>query len=386
MKISFLKPKEKKEYFLGLDLGSEAVKGLIFQKMDEKRIILGAALQYYDPAGVWDSVDFDKDVLKKAIRKVLQEIQREVKTKPNLILINLPPDVLKARIAFQSFQRKNPNQRITNKEKNVIFQRVFKDAQKEISQIFSKDFGILPEDLQFIEFKILEIKIDGYEVSSLDDFNGKNLDFRILITFSPKHYFKNFQKLFSEINLKILRVIHPTYGLMETLKDKVFDALFFDIGGDFTKIFLIRKGKLEWIDEFKLGGKIFSQALSRILGLNEGQARILKEKYSKGLLSEPVRKRIKEEFWSMSQEWCKILKERLKTIQVWLPSEIFLLGGGSLIPEIQEILIKGDWTTFSFSEKPKIKILYPKDLKNFEDRTKILNTPQFISTLWLSYV
>ena len=50
---------------------------------------------------------------------------------------------------------------------------------------------------------------------------------------------------------------------------------------------------------------------------------------------------------------------------------IFLFGGGSLLPDIQEI--------FQGS-----KIIYPDNFKDIEDLTKSINTPQYIPALLIA--
>ena len=73
----------------------------------------------------------------------------------------------------------------------IISQRVSEAAQKEISQRFAKESGLLPEDIHWISLKILGVKINDYPVLGLKGYEGKNLDFEILAIFLPKHYLEN---------------------------------------------------------------------------------------------------------------------------------------------------------------------------------------------------
>ncbi|MDP2864517.1 MAG: hypothetical protein Q8N73_02605 [bacterium] len=399
---SLLFKKEKAEIFLGLDIGTEAVKAIIFSfsgKKDKKITILGNSFSYFDNYGIFNSKDFEADVIKKTISKTIEETKSKVNQRPNLTLLGLPANILKGRIVFQSFKRENSQSIIDKKEKEVIYQKILSKTQKEISQIFARESGILPKDIHFINLKILEIKIDGYVVPAIQGYDGENLDFRILAIFLPKYYLENVKKIIQGLIPGGLEILNLAEVLPYFFRNRVADGIFLDVGGNLTQIFLVNNEKLNKVDEFQIGGETFSQALSQSLGLNIKEARVLKENYSKGELSEEgVRKRVREIFSQSLEEWFKNLKLKLKTQMSFreggvivgeatgslLPSTFFLFGGGSQLPEIQEILEEGDWEGFSFFTPPKVKFIYPKDFRNIEDITKKLNSPQDVPLLLIA--
>ena len=99
-------------------------------------------------------------------------------------------------------------------------------------------------------------------------------------------------------------------------------------------------------------------------------------------------KRMKEIFSQPTQKWFNDLKFILRKVQEnlgILPSNILIFGGGSLLPEIQEILNTGDWEELAFLERPTVKFLSPNDLKNLEDSTKILTSPQNTASILICY-
>lgn len=374
--------KSKPEYFLALDIGTETVKALIFEKAGEKIIILGSSIEYFEKFGIFDSLAFEKDIFKKTISKTIERTRGEAKIKPNFNLICLPANFSKGKVSFHSFARENPKRIIDKKEEINIYQTVLKEARKRISQIYAQERGILPEDIQFVNLKILERKIDGYEVPCLSGFQGEKLDFRILANFLPKDYFKNIQEIIQELHLKTFGIINLAENLSNFFEDKKLNAIFLDIGGEISQIFLVREGKLESIEELEMGGKNFLENLSQNFGMTLERTRNLAQDYSKRVLSEGVRKKIKEIFNLDSQRWFNGLKSKLKG-ERYLPSDIFLFGGGSQIPEIEEILEEGNWEGLLFTS-PDVKIIYPKDFQNMEDKTKSLNNPQSTPSLLIA--
>lgn len=428
MNLRFLKPKQKDKFFLVLDIGTEAIKTLIFKreqlvkKDDKKIIVLGTSKQYFEKSGVFDSKDFEKEVLKKTISKAIKETQEQAETTKVLTLLSLPPTILKGRIVFQFFERKKANEEISKTEEKVIYDQVLRNVQKDISQKFAEEFGILPQDIQRISLRFLGRKIDGYSVSAFQGYKGKILEFKILGTFLPKSYLENIEEITQDLGLEILKIIYPPENLpfifssekvkgLPIIQDydpsyhpsttlgaptKVGegggrvgvppthpkkDAIFLDVGGEVTQIFLVKDGNLQQINEFGMGGKIFSQSLSNALGINEEIARDLKERYSNKLLSPETRERIKEILAGEQRDWYENLKLGIKKMKIegLLPSTVFLFGGGSQLPEIQDSLKKRKPTL------SKIKFIFPKDFKNIEDRTKSLKSPQDVPPLLMMY-
>lgn len=386
-KIGFDKQK-RGEVMISLDIGTEAVKVLIFKKEETSKevpqriIILGAALQYLDSYERFDTAALDIDVIKKSITLAIKEAQRRSGVETNSVLLGISPDKLKAEVSFQSFERQNPEEVINKEEEQEILSAVFKKSQKEISQIFTQKTGILLQEIQFIDSEILEIKIDGYHVPSLLGFKGKLLDFEILTFFLPRYYLQIFQKITQDLGLNLRSITHEAKGLKDYISSFGSQGVFLDIGGGLTQIFLAKDEKLRKIKEFKIGGEAFTQILSQTLGLNLKRAKILKERYSQKELSEPTRERIKEIFSAPLQDWFSNLKLELLNQKTLISPTIFLFGGGSMLPEIVEILSEGDWNGI-FQDSPKIKFISAIDLKNIEDKTGFVNTPQYIPALLL---
>jgi len=394
-KFPFFKT-EKPEYFLALDIGTETVKVLMCSdvasgpaktggKENKKIIIHGATLEYFDRFGVFNTKDFEVEILRKAIFKTIKEIRAETKVKTDKLFLGLPVNILRARVVSQNFKRENQQETITEAEKNQIQTAVFNEVKKKLSKKFAQKLGFLPEDFYFSNLKILKIKIDGYEVSSLQGLKGRNLDFEVLAIFLPKYYLEKIKRICQSFNLKISKIVHSVENLSYSFKEEK-DAIFLDIGGEWTKFFLLERGKLTAISEFKKGGTDFTRKLYQILGTSFPMARVLKHDYSQSHLSKQMRRRVREILSDDIKNWFEILKKTLRKFsKKLLPSNIFLLGGGSLLPEIPEILEKGNWSSFSFLLKPEVKQIFPRDLKNLENKTKGLNSPQQIPLLLISY-
>ncbi|MBU4298901.1 hypothetical protein KJ636_02570 [Patescibacteria group bacterium] len=414
--LSFLKRQEEEKLFFVLDIGTEAVKALIFEKRQGKISVLGAGLEYFDRFSVLESGKFEIEVTKKTISKAVEEAQKEQGAKTSSVFLGFSCDILKGRIISHSLERKE-KKNVDEKEEGEIKETVLREAKKKIAESYALQKGILPQDIQFQELRILETKIDGYRVPSLLGYDGRNADFKILATFLPKYYLEsNFSNFISppiipiirEMGFKILEIRHPIVGLLSFLS-RYPDALLLDIGGEVTQIFWVRQGILEEISEFETGGRQFSQILSENLGLSELEARNLKHRYSKRDLTEESRREIGKLLKIPTQIWFQGLKEKLREIGAGVfPSEIFIFGGGAFLQEMEDVLESGDWEDIYFPPPIKVKFIEPRvfisefskssfpseksegrirnkewDLINVEVKAKNLNS-QYIPSLLIS--
>ena len=134
-------------------------------------------------------------------------------------------------------------------------------------------------------------------------------------------------------------------------------------------------------EEFAIGGENFSQIIAETLGVSLSRARILKHKYTKKLVSEPTRYKIKEILAPCVNNWFETLKSKLAAENSLIPENILLFGGGSILPDVAEILEEGDWNNIHFSGPIKIEYVSSKyiDLGPSADSV----SPQFIPSLLL---
>lgn len=368
--IKGLKKGKESEKILVLDIGTETIKSLVFQKRNKEFIVLGAFLEYFNGFEM-----FDVPVIKRAILKTFQNLKEETKKLSERVLLSPPSTIFKARVVFQYFIRKNSKEIIDKKEEKTIIQQVLKEVKEDISQKFSGKFGVLPEDIHFINLKILEIKIDGYKVLNLTGYKGEKLQFRVLTTFLSKYYLKYIENIIRTAGFKNTKIVHQVEGLISFLKlfPKI-DGIFLDIGGEISQIFFVKEGILAKIDEFEMGGKNFSQVLSKRLGLTEERSRLLKERYSKKILSKESSERIKEIFWPEIQNWFFNLKKKISNQKILISKNIFLFGEGSQLAGIKKILKNDGFLPY-----------YLKDIKIYHLPDTILLNPQFFSSFLICY-
>ena len=403
MVFNFLNTRKKEnEFFLVLDIGTKAVKLLICgeelleDRKKRKIIVFGHSLEYLKDGQFLFESSFNLENGKKVVSDALEEARQALcfsraegrlkeklsKQKKWPVFLTISPNILKSRTNTQLFFREKPAGKISPSEEKSLQERVIKKAQKEVSEKFASESGIFQSDIHWVSSKIIETKVDGYRVESAAGYEGEELSYKILFTFLPQDYF---QKIGGIVDGSVGKVVKINQGL-ELLPDLCGNGLFLDIGGSVTQAIFVKNNVLGEIFEFDKGGRDFSLSLSRSLGMDEENARLLKEKYSNNLLSSSAAKRTKEILSQGQKSWYQGLVSKVEAaaLRGMIPPEAFLYGGGSLLPQAQECLEQeriADLGVSPIFNTPEVKVISLKSLGLVEDATESLKGPQYIPSL-----
>lgn len=334
-------PKNK----LGIDVGSTAVK-----IMEPDEVSYSSA--YLDKYSVFDTDSYTEDLVKRGVNKALNRM--ELNQEFDKVLLSLPPAVFKARTASLALDREKEGKISEQERKELI-----KKAKNKIKDNISSELGILKKDFYFKNWELIKIKIDGYNVSKLEGYEGKWIKLKFLVTYMLND-FMNLRDAIKE-NLGVeIELVHSARGV---LNSKVQDGIYLDVGGEVTHLFIVKEQELKFAGEVKVGGRTFSQALAEEFGLSELRSKVLKERYSGEELSQELTQGIRGILKEGRQEWMGKVKKALEEQETKsLPSKFFLLGGGSKLNDVQQILKKEQWSNFAFLDSPEVKFLTPKNL------------------------
>ena len=367
--------RKKQEKFLVLDIGTEAVKVLVIEKKKEQSVLVSANLEYLRSSEWQEPLKTIESVL-SANRKFLAESN---------VLLSLPPRILGGRIVYSSFVRQKNTGLISDKESIKIIEEILNRAKRETIDQTSLEWGILPKDIHFFSLKLFAMKIDGYEIPDIKGYDGKVLSFGVLAVFLLQDYLKGIERIFKSFGVKHFKLTHLAEWFLEPSGFYPANSIFLDIGGDNTAIFFVKNNKLYAMDKFEIGGRNFSRTISFAFGINETDARLLKENYTKKLLSPDAQSKMFNLFVDSKKEWYKNLESRI-TDKMLSPG-LFVFGGGGTILEIEEILEERAESNDLAGRRAKF--IYPDDLRlsiRFRDeglRHRIMRDPQYVSCFML---
>jgi hypothetical protein len=124
-----------------------------------------------------------------------------------------------------------------------------------------------------------------------------------------------------------------------------------------------------------------------VFGLSYEEAEARKLRHSEGLLSADQQRQVSELLGADAEVLLQGLALSVKELSRGerLPTNIFLCGGGSLLPELTLEMVKNTWAAgLPFPREPRIRHLVPADVRNLTDSTGQLSTPQDIAPMGLA--
>lgn len=371
-----LKKQNPKEAFLVLDIGTKIIKAVIFFIDDGKVIVSGYGREFQRLVNYAKDVKSLADFCKVAISRA--QNQARVK-KIDGIILGFGGGAVRGENFSQKFFREDPQKYIDVVELKNILQKLQWKAREEICRNSEESSSCPPKLLQSW---ICEARVDGYQVTNPFDFQGKEIMLSVFNSYSTGEFLNFLEEFSGLLRMKILGIFDENFSVYQIIlrkKGQNLGAILIDIGGFSTQISLIRKGKLEKSINFGIGGQNFTDVLIKTFGVSEMEAEDIKVKYGKGELGYGVAKKIAKIFEPVSSLWYEALNLSFDDVlfKNYLPSQIFLFGGGSLLPEIKEGLAKKKFRD-RLSNLPDFEasIFTPNNFKNSLDSSGDFESPQ----------
>ena len=384
---------KKSELMLALDIGTEVVKALVFDAdlKDNRGVVLGVGKQRQERKNMQSGAVSDiNGVIETCRRSIGIACQKSGIKKIKKGIVGIAGELVKGTTTTVHYERAQPESKIDLPELKSIIQKVQEKAFERIQGQLAWETGQSDIEVKLINAAIVDVRIDGYQVSNPIGFQGRDVSISIFNAYAPMIQVGALQTIADERGIDLISIAAEPYAVARSVDyDDVLDfsAIFIDIGGGTTDIAVVRNGGLEGTKMFALGGRAFTKRLSQELGISFEEAETLKIKYSEGKLSGDVTIKIDEILRGDAMVWLGGVELSLMEFSETdlLPSKILLCGGGSALPGIRKVLSSTDWIkSLSFSKLPSISFLQPSDVVRVMDNTKELRTPQDVTPMGLA--
>ena len=386
----FRRNKIKGDCVLALDIGTEFVKALIVKLNDEQKKgeIIGAGFEPQKISNMNAGAVTDIQGVAQTCKKAISAAENEARTKIAQAIIGIAGEFVKGTTSSFSFKREEPREKIEMAELKNIIQKIQWKAFNKIRQDLAEESGISEIEAKLINAAIVDVKIDGYQVTNPLGFQGKEISLSIFNAYAPLIHLGAINSISKKLGLDLLFVAAEPYALAKSVEiEHRGDAIFIDIGGGTTDIAVLRQGQLEGIKSLALGGRAFTKRLAENLGVGFDEAEQIKLKYSKGEISSLVKRKITDIFKQDIRIWLSGINLALAEFSQLspLPSKILLCGGGSCLPGIKKGLESKDWVEdLPILQTPEVDFIDPKKIVNIEDKTSRLTELKDVTPLALA--
>jgi cell division protein FtsA len=390
--FSKILPGKKSEYYLALDIGTEVAKALVF-KIDAKEkigTVIGVGKERQKKgnmqSGAVSDISGAIETCQLTINKALENAKIK---KVKKAIVGIAGELVKGTTTTVHYERGNIESRIDFPELKNIIQKVQTKAYERIQEQISWETG-QDIDVKLINAAIVDVRIDGYQVTNPIGFQGKDVSVSIFNAYAPMIHLGALQAIADELRIDLLSIAAEPYAVARSIDydDALdFNAIFIDIGGGTTDIAVVRNGGLEGTKMFAFGGRAFTKKLVQELRIDFDEAEELKIRYAQGKLGSDVSLKVEQILQSDCAVWLSGVELSLAEFagSDVLPSKILLCGGGSGLPGIKKVLLSTDWVrSLPFAKAPVVNYLQPRDVTRIKDMTGELKDPQDVTPMGLA--
>lgn len=383
---------KKTQYYLALDIGTEFAKALVFHTQDHENSgkVVGVGKQRQKKGNMQSGAVSDiSGVIETCQLAIATALQNAGIKKVKKAVVGIAGELVKGTTTTVHYERANPDSRIDFPELKSIIQKVQEKAYERIQEQISWETG-QDIDVKLINAAIVDVRIDGYQVTNPIGFQGKDVSVSIFNAYAPMIHLGALQTIADELHIDLLSIAAEPYAVARSVDydDALdFSAIFIDIGGGTTDIAVVRNGGLEGTKMFAFGGRAFTKKLAQELRIDFEEAEELKIRYAEGKLGEDVSVKVQQILENDCSVWLSGVELSLAEFadSDVLPSKILLCGGGSALPGIKNVLLSPEWVkTLPFAKSPTVNYLQPRDVARIIDETGELKNPQDVTPMGLA--
>ncbi len=383
---------EQRQLYTALDVGTAYAKAMIVEVKDDIGVVLGVGRHQQSYSHMSDGIVTD---IPGVIANCNEALLRAEEASGGLIapntVIGIAGELVKGSSITITKQRAHPSKPVTPEELESVISSAQQKLLKGAKERIAIETGYPNIEVRLTNAAVISVSIDGQSISNPIGFRGRHFTLTLFSAFAPLMQLGALETVAQGLDLTLVTVVAEPYALARCLSRNASadsGAIFIDIGGGTTDIALVRQGGIEETRMFALGGRTFTRRLAAHKGLSLKEAEKLKIGYSQGAVKGAEKDEISHILSSEVQTWMdsvELLVEELAKGEL-LPPALYMVGGGSGLPDLYEKLAAFPWTErLAFSHQPIIQTIQPGMVTSIADPNHLLKNAQDITPMALAY-
>lgn len=382
----------QRQLFTALDIGTAYAKAIIVEIHGEHATVLGTGRYPQSYNHMSDGIVTDiHGVISNCNEALLRAEQAAGGVIAPSAVIGIAGELVKGSSTMVGATRSNPNKPITPEELETLITKAQTKLLKNAKDRIAAETGLQHIDVRLTNAAVISVRLDGQLVTNPIGFRGRHFSLTLFSAFAPLTQLGALETVAQGLDLTLVTIVAEPYALARCLSSNASadsGAIFIDIGGGTTDIALVRQGGIEETRMFALGGRTFTRRIATSKGISIKEAERLKISYSKGELKGNSRDEIQGILAPECQTWMdsvELLIEELAKGEL-LPPAVYVVGGGSALPDVHQKLENFPWTErLPFSRHPIIRTVQPEMVGSIIDRSGLLIDAQDITPMALAY-
>ncbi|RMD77229.1 hypothetical protein D6810_01570 [Candidatus Dojkabacteria bacterium] len=388
-------PFQKKETYLSIDIGTENLKVALCIPNNEITEVVGYCKLPQSRSSVKSGIASNlKSIIEKideatgiALRDAAKSLEVSL---PSKVIFGISGELVLGTTLEVEIERDKPAQKISQLEfekmRNDSLSQVFEAVKDSLCEEACLPLGSIEE----VDSEIISVKIDNQEVSDPIGLSGSSVCFSYFLSYAPKLHIDSIRKIAEHFRFTRHALVVEPFAICRNLdidSNLQENCVIVDVGGGTTDVAVVSKGEFKGTRMFSIGGRAFTNVLQDYFSISFDEAEKMKISYSNQSLKQSQSKEICSQLEDPVRIWAEALEIALKNISDdnEIPYNFFFCGGGSLLPNIQEIMLSYPWQkNLNFVKFPRFNFLFPNKIKGFVDKTKFLNSLSDVAVVSLS--
>ncbi len=363
---------------VALDIGTETIKSLLFT-MNEYGVSVNKVSriqqqQHAMRSGIITNLDTVLENCKLSINELVTNLKPE--EYPRYVIMGIAGEYIQGVSIVVNYEREEHFEKeVTKKEQD----RIINEVKSQISVSGKEDLGLRTglknDDIEILHITPTGMEIGGMPVNTLVGYKGREVKLNFYASFAPKTYTEALRKVAYSLNFEVLGIVSQPFAVARAHsggKNANFSAIFLDIGGGTTDVAIVKNGNVAETQMFAFGGRVFTKELARLTDSDFRHAEQRKIKYSEKDLPKEVMRQVQKTMYTTATLWMRTLKVALENCEDLgpLPTQIYLCGGGALLPDIKLSLMEFPWKRYlPIALVPKIDMFTPNLLGTVTDNS-----------------
>jgi cell division protein FtsA len=380
------------EYLVALDIGTEFVKALIgrINKEDGTVEIIGEGKQHQGLSDMQAGAIADIAGVVENCDQALHAAEEQAGVSVRTCIIGIAGELVKGTTTTVRVARKQADKPLDITEMEKIINLVQERAQDKAKQQLAWELGGKEVEVRLVNSALVSIEIDGYPVTNPIGFQGKDVVVQLYAAFAPMIHIGALEKTAQELDLDLLAVAAEPFAVARAVignnPNQSLSAILMDVGGGTTDIAVVNEGGVQGTKMFGIGGRAYTHAIERDLGVSFEQAEQLKVGLSDNKVPSNKRPAVEKALDKTADVWAGGIELALSefTKLDHLPHRIFLCGGGSSLDMLMARLEEASWyKNLPFTRKPSVHHIRPDQVADITDSTGDVNDHTFITAMGL---
>lgn len=378
------------EYLVALDIGTEFVKALISRITDEGLEIIGMGRVHQGLSDMQAGAIADIAAVTQNCDQALAQAEDQAGVSVRTAVLGLAGELVKGTTTRVRVRRKVAERPLDMPELEKIIRLVQERAEKKAREQVAWELGGRDVDVRLVNSALVGIEIDGYEVTNPIGFQGRDMIVQLYTAFAPLVHIGALERTAQQLDLDLLAIAAEPFAVARSVlgdnTNESMSAILMDVGGGTTDIAVINEGGVQGTKVFGIGGRAYTRAIERSLGVDFETAEELKINMNSGKLPKTKAKPVEAALRKTVAVWSSGVEVALGEFNKLdhLPNRILLCGGGSSLDMLMDSLSKTDWyKNLPFTRKPVVQHIHPDDVVGIVDKTGYVNDHTFITAMGL---